>query len=324
MKAIICWILTCAAVLSPMTVAAQQQEKPSVRWVDFSITATALRDAADADIGTYGTPQHVCWIDALAYLASKYGGDFSKYQKKHLQSYCSLSAEERTEKQNGMKLFAYYQKAYTGVLRGVLGPYRIETYRDGDWEPGPLQYGIRVCHPIAKGYGYTHFDDFGASRAFGFKRQHLGHDLMGSTGTPIIATEGGVVEALGWNRYGGWRVGIRSFDGSRYYYYAHLRKGHPYCDLYEGKTVMAGEVIGYMGRTGYSDREDTDNIRQTHLHYGIQLIFPPAKKDDVNQIWIDLLEWTRFLDSYRIPVSRTPDGKESVSNRRIWVPDMGD
>ena len=74
----------------------------------------------------------------------------------------------------------------------------------------------------------------------------------GSIGTPIIAVESGYIEALGWNQYGGWRVGIRSFDGKRYYYYAHLRKDHPYAkDLCEGQIVTAGDVIGYLGMTGY-------------------------------------------------------------------------
>lgn len=47
---------------------------------------------------------------------------------------------------------------------------------------------------------------------------------MGQVGTPVIAVESGYVEAIGWNQYGGWRLGIRSFDRKRYYYYAHLRK----------------------------------------------------------------------------------------------------
>ena len=38
---------------------------------------------------------------------------------------------------------------------------------------------------------------------FGYARRHLGNDLMGGLGTPITAVEGGVVEAIGWNRYGG-------------------------------------------------------------------------------------------------------------------------
>ena len=66
----------------------------------------------------------------------------------------------------------------------------------------------------------------------------------GSIGTPIIAVESGYIEALGWNQYGGWRVGIRSFDGKRYYYYAHLRKNHPYAEnLKESDSVKAGDVI---------------------------------------------------------------------------------
>lgn len=78
------------------------------------------------------------------------------------------------------------------------------------------------------GYGYSHCDDFGVGRSYGFRRKHLGNDLMGGLGTPIIAVESGVVEALGWNQYGGWRVGIRSADSRRYYYYAHLQKGRPH------------------------------------------------------------------------------------------------
>ena len=69
----------------------------------------------------------------------------------------------------------------------------------------------------------------------------------------MIAVESGRVEALGWNQYGGWRIGIRSFDGKRYYYYAHLRKDYPYqSNLKEGSLVTAGDVIGYLGHTGYS------------------------------------------------------------------------
>ena len=74
--------------------------------------------------------------------------------------------------------------------------------------------------------------------------------MMGQVGTPVIAVESGYVEALGWNQYGGWRIGIRSFDKKRYYYYAHLRQNYPYqSNLKEGSIVTAGDVIGYLGRT---------------------------------------------------------------------------
>ena len=85
--------------------------------------------------------------------------------------------------------------------------------------------------------------------ATAYQRRHLGHDMMGQVGTPVIAMESGRVEALGWNQYGGWRIGIRSLDGKRYYYYAHLRKNYPYqSGLAVGSLVTAGDVIGYLGR----------------------------------------------------------------------------
>ena len=89
-----------------------------------------------------------------------------------------------------------------------------------------------------------------------------------------------MVEAMGWNQYGGWRIGVRSFDGKRYHYYAHLRKDRPYAEgLEPGQTVMAGDVIGYVGRTGYSATENTNNIDTSHLHYGLQLIFDESQKE---------------------------------------------
>jgi murein DD-endopeptidase MepM/ murein hydrolase activator NlpD len=134
---------------------------------------------------------------------------------------------------------------------------------------------------------------------------------MALTGTPVIAAESGVVEELGWNRYGGWRIGIRSHDGLRYWYYAHLRQNRPYAEgLEKGAAVTAGDVIGYVGRTGYSRRENTNGIKQSHLHWGLQLIFHPSQKDGPNQIWIDLYEITKLLEGRRSATARDPETKE--------------
>ena len=66
----------------------------------------------------------------------------------------------------------------------------------------------------------------------------------------------------------------------RYYYYAHLRKDYPYqANLKEGSIVTAGDIIGYLGRTGYSATENTNNIDESHLHFGIQLIFDESQKE---------------------------------------------
>ncbi len=135
--------------------------------------------------------------------------------------------------------------------------------------------------------------------------------MMGQIGTPIIAIESGVVEALGWNQYGGWRIGIRSFDGKRYYYYAHLRQNYPYAEgLAEGDVVTAGDVIGYMGHTGYSVKENVNNIETVHLHWGLQLIFDESQKEGNNEIWIDCYELTKFLYRSRSEVAKVEDSKE--------------
>ena len=241
------------------------ENKSYIKWVDFKVTAQALSDAAALDIGGYGKDGHVGWIDALAHLGAKYGGDFSRYKKSDLSdAFAKLSADPSVFDEE--KYYSYYRQAYGAVLSGWLGEYYVHG---GD---GSLikKYGIKAFSPIAGGYYYSDYDDFGVSRSYGYRRQHLGHDMLGSVGTPIIAMESGYVEAVGWNMYGGWRIGIRSFDGLRYYYYAHLRKDHPYCgDIKEGETVYAGQVIGYLGMTGYSTKKNVNNINVQHLYVGM-------------------------------------------------------
>ena len=119
---------------------------------------------------------------------------------------------------------------------------------------------------------------------------------------------------LGWNQYGGWRVGINSFDGKRYYYYAHLRKDHPYNDIYEGKTITAGDVIGYLGMTGYSTKENVNNINTPHLHWGMQLIFDESQKDAISEIWIDVYAITKLLRKNQSAVYR-PEGSKDFERR---------
>jgi len=173
------------------------------------------------------------------------------------------------------------------------------------------RYGLKVFSPIAAGYNYSHYNDFGNSRSYGFRRVHLGNDLLGSIGTPVVAVETGRIEALGWNQYGGWRIGIRSLDNKRYYYYAHLRKGHPYVkSLKEGDIVYAGDVIGYLGMTGYSRKEDVNNINVPHLHFGTQLIFDESQKETLAEIWINVYDIVEILSKNRSPVTYNEKTKE--------------
>ena len=219
-----------------------------------------------------------------------------------------MSREDLADK---YKYFNYYYEAYGAVLSGMLGEYEIEEETKEGVVKWNRQYGLKAYSPIAAGFNYQDYDDFGAARSFGYRRPHLGHDMMGLVGTPVIATESGYVEALGWNRYGGWRIGIRSFDKKRYYYYAHLRQNRPYAEgLEEGDVVTAGDVIGYMGHTGYSDTENVNNIKTVHLHAGLQLIFDESQKECDNEIWIDFYQLARFLHAHRSKVVRDDATKE--------------
>lgn len=284
-----------------------------IKWVDFKVCESAMRDTLEYDISTYGTNEHRRMSELLACLGVKYGGDFKRYKKADLEAIIEKikSGDDCGKIAANDKLFRYFCQAYGAVFDGMVCEYDEYSVQDGAIV-SEKKYGLCAYSPFAAGYYYNHYDDFGAARTYGYRREHLGHDMMGSVGTPIVAVEAGYVEACGWNMYGGWRIGIRSFDGKRYYYYAHLRKGHPYADIYEGKIIAAGEVIGYLGMTGYSTREDVNNINTPHLHWGLQLIFDKSQKDGSNQIWIDMYALTNFLSKYRAEVARGENDAYSI------------
>ena len=281
-----------------------------LKWVDFKVTAEAMKDALAYDSASRGGENEIRWIDLLACLGAGYGGDFSRYKKANMDSLASrLKKGEKIEDITAdMKYFDYYSTAYESVLGGLVGEYSVQTgvSESGSPEFKP-EYGLKAFSPIARGWAFSHNSDFGTSREFGFRRRHLGHDMFGSVGTPVINVETCVVEVLGWNRYGGWRIGMRSLDGRRYYYYAHLRSGHPYAKgLEEGQIVYAGDVIGYLGMTGYSDKEDYNGMQRPHLHFGVQLIFDEKSS---NEIWIDPYELVKFLGSHRSAVVSLGEGE---------------
>lgn len=285
--------------------AAVESEESYIKWIEFTPTQEALSYAALLDIKSYNTDSHLKMYELLAIYSAITGGSYGKFKKSALDSILSKYKEGILPENmvTSVKLLNYYTEAYAAILGSFIGEYWVMS---GNGEIGTeKKYGLRVFSPIAKNHAYSHYDDFGASRSYGYKRRHLGHDIMGSIGTPVIAIESGYVEACGWNQYGGWRIGIRSFDGLRYYYYAHLRKGHPYNDIYEGKLINAGEVIGYLGMTGYSPIKDTNNINVPHLHLGMQIIFDKSQKDGSNQIWIDLYEIAKFLYAQRASVYKS-------------------
>ncbi|NLM50228.1 MAG: M23 family metallopeptidase, partial [Clostridiaceae bacterium] len=237
-----------ASLISKDVVITSSTQGDFIKWVDFTVPYEALVKAYTLDKESYGKEVKLNWVEMLSYLAAKNGGNFKNYKNSQLDALAKelRSGKTMEELTKDLKYYPYYLEAYTAILGNFVGEYEIQVGVDENgekiWEK---RYGLKVFSPIAKNFPYHHYDDFGNSRTFGFKRRHLGNDLMGQVGTPIVAVEGGVVEALGWNKYGGWRIGIRSFDKKRYYYYAHLRQNFPYHkSLQVGSIVKSGDVIG--------------------------------------------------------------------------------
>lgn len=291
-------------------------EKDFIKWVDFNVSYKALNDAYTYDVETHGQKVPLNWIELLAVLGAKNGGNFSSYKTSQMKEIAdSLLNKETTIESmtKDMQYFDYYYEAYSAVLGGLVGDFKIQEYEsEGSTKTVWVdKYGLKAFLPIAKNFPYSEYDDFGVSRSYGYTRNHLGHDMMGQVGTPIIAIESGYVEELGWNQYGGWRIGIRSFDKKRYYYYGHMRKNFPYCkELQKGSVVTAGDVIGYMGRTGYSKTENVNNIETSHLHVGLQLVFDESQKECDNEIWVDFYQIIKFLYQHRSETVKNATTKE--------------
>ena len=147
-------------------------------------------------------------------------------------------------------------------------------YADGKLEKTSksLLSGIK-CFPVVSDKkekeGISFEDSWGMSRSYGGKRLHEGTDLMPPKNQrdtfAVVSVCDGVVEKIGWLELGGYRIGIRSKTGT-YFYYAHLSS---YAEgMKQGKTVKAGELLGYMGDSGYG-KEGTVGKFPVHLHFGI-------------------------------------------------------
>jgi len=317
---LLCFLIVCSLFLSLImhtgkaVPVSEAYSDGYIKWVDFNVPYAALKKAVDIDIKSHENEDgiKISAVNLLAYLSCKYGNNYSNYKAKDLESLAArlkegASIESLTE---NMRYFPYYKESYTAIMDKFLGDYTVT--KNGVTE---RKYGLTVFSPIAQGYANSSYDDFGNGRSYGFKRKHLGHDIMASSGTPIIAIESGTVTECGWNRYGGWRIGIKSFDGKRYYYYAHMQKDKPYHDnIKSGAGVKAGDVIGYVGRTGYSTTENTNNINKNHLHLGLQLIFHPSQETGEKEIWVDMYAITKLLRTHTMPVKKNPETKDFDSS----------
>lgn len=159
-----------------------------IKWVDFNVSYEALCTAYELDVASYDSPVHLNWIELLSYAGAKNGGNFDKGSISLIQKLASELSEEKTtlrELTADMKYYDYYYEAYEAVLGGMVGEYEIEQENESGEKEWKKVYGLKAFSPIAKGFEYSDYDDFGSSRSYGYKRLHLGHDMMGQIGTPM-------------------------------------------------------------------------------------------------------------------------------------------
>jgi len=122
-----------------------------------------------------------------------------------------------------------------------------------------------IAFPIPQHFNYSYRSTWGDARGFGGRRIHEGTDIFADYGAPVRATTYGTVEIKGWNEYGGWRIGIRDVNNI-YHYFAHLNGFE--AEIEVGAIVEPGDVIGYVGSTGYGP-PGTSGKFPPHLHYGM-------------------------------------------------------
>ncbi len=131
------------------------------------------------------------------------------------------------------------------------------------------QYGTihlnKKAFPLPLRFNYSYRNTWGDARGWGGRRIHEGTDLFADYGVPVRATSYGIIEMKGWNRYGGWRIGIRDINNT-YHYFAHLSGFAK--DLHVGQVVEPGMVIGGVGSSGYGP-PGTSGKFPPHLHYGM-------------------------------------------------------
>jgi len=105
-----------------------EQKKGFIKWVDFQVTKEAMQQAFRYDVDTCQSEIHLNWIELLAYLGARYGGDFSRYKAADMDTIAKRlqEGEKLEEITEDMKYYAYYLEAYTAVLGGMVGEFQVE------------------------------------------------------------------------------------------------------------------------------------------------------------------------------------------------------
>ena len=126
---------------------------------------------------------------------------------------------------------------------------------------------------------------------------HYGVDYAAPTGTPVHTTASGVVVERRYRRGNGNYVKIRHSNGY-HTYYMHLSR---FARISVGSRVSQGQVIGYVGSTGYSTGPHLDYRIERYGRFINPLSFKaPAEKlaqNKIKNLYESVAQYKNLLDN---------------------------
>jgi murein DD-endopeptidase MepM/ murein hydrolase activator NlpD len=213
--------------------------------IDFDKKLLDTLKSQSEDIAKYGSSleEETKRIEQIASKLKNIEEDIIYQQKKQKEILSKLRQEtamyessERQLERESIKLVYKISELSTGK-------------NDNPESTGSFSYPVRA--PITSPFGPRRHP------IFGVRSMHSGIDLAAPYGTPIKASEGGVVIYSGW--YGGYgKVVILDHAKGFSTLYAHLSS----TKVAVGARVKQGEVVGFEGSTGYATGP--------HLHFEVR------------------------------------------------------
>ncbi|MGM9929628.1 MAG: M23 family metallopeptidase [Bacillus sp. (in: firmicutes)] len=202
-------------------------------------------------------PKSIAFFDGMGLDGNGDGAADPKNDDDILVSIASYLASYGTTEDNiRIALWKYYNRdKAVGIVIGNAKLFKKHKTIDLNKKVFPV--------PLTARYSYR--STWGVARGWGGRRSHEGTDIFADYGVPVRSTSYGIIEIKGWNRFGGWRIGVRDINNT-YHYFAHLSgfsKG-----LQVGQMVEPGTVLGSVGSSGYGP-PGTSGKFPPHLHFGM-------------------------------------------------------
>ena len=230
---------------------AEREEIPFVRETRL-IQGTINDSLYQSGVGAGLTPRHILALAKMFEYDIDFFSDFRQGDSFYFAVEQSRYADGRrvlgrilaAELESGDETFS----AFYYVSKDGLGAYYDSEGRAvrRSFLRAPLSY-VRISSPFSLSRRHPIFRTV---------RPHLAIDYAAPAGTPVVAIGKGRVEFVGWRKGYGNVVDIRH-SGSYTSRYAHFSRFA--AAIKKGKTVDAGDVVGYVGQTGHATGP--------HLHF---------------------------------------------------------